>query len=60
MNTQQRRLIDVGGRFASSLVEQKRAIAEVTRQSVGLASRAYQKAIESELKKKPATPEKKK
>ncbi|AZO47098.1 MAG: hypothetical protein EOS54_04435 [Mesorhizobium sp.] len=53
MNMPQRRQIDVGGRFTSSSVEQKRAIEEVTKQSVGLASRVYQKAIETELKKKP-------
>lgn len=51
MNMQQRRQSDTGGRFASSFVEQRRAIEEVTKQSVGLASRVYQKALETELKK---------
>ncbi|WP_439501524.1 hypothetical protein [Aminobacter ciceronei] len=37
----------------STVFEQRRAVEEVTKQSVGLASRIYQKALKSELDKIP-------
>ncbi|UVK47563.1 hypothetical protein BPNPMPFG_003350 [Mesorhizobium sp. AR07] len=58
----ERRRFELGTQFGSTFVEKKRAVEEVTRQSVRLASRAYQKVLKSDLKKpaKPAKASKKK
>ena len=39
------------GRSSISLIEQKRLLEEATRKAAGLATRAYAKALETEMKK---------